>query len=205
MHKFQKESFLIILISPSGGGKSTIEKMLLQEFDNIEYSISYTTRPPRANETNGKDYFFVSENKFKGMIVLDEFLEYAEVHNYWYGTSKKFIEKKNAENKHILLDIDVQGAKQIIDSGFKAVTIFILPPNSQIHQARLNNRKTDAKHVIDERLKNAKAEIDKINDFQYVVINDDLTTAFEQVKSIIIAEENKTFRYKNIKETFYGG
>jgi len=205
LHNFQKENFLIIFISPSGGGKSTLEKMLIREFSNIEYSISYTTRPPRENEEDKLDYFFVSEAKFKGMILLDEFLEYAKVHGYWYGTSKKFITQKNSENKHILLDIDVQGAKQILDTGYKAVTIFILPPNEKVHIERLHKRGTDSTETIKHRLENAQEEIQQINDFDYIVINDDIDVAFEQIKSIIIAEENKTFRYKKIKSTFYGG
>ena len=205
MSEFSKDNFLIILISPSGGGKTTLGNMILKEFSNIDYSVSYTTRPPRKNEKHGESYFFISESKFKGMILLDEFLEYAQVHGYWYGTSKKYIEQKNIENKHVLMDIDVQGSKLILESGFAAVTIFILPPSEQILKDRLKERGTDSDEVISTRLSNAKEEIKQIKDFQYLVINDDLDKAFEQIKSIIVSEENRFLRYNNIESTFYGG
>jgi guanylate kinase len=203
--QYSKDNFLIILISPSGGGKTTLGNMILDEFENVDYSVSYTTRPARKNEKHGESYFFVSESKFKGMILLDEFLEYAQVHGFWYGTSKKYIEKKNKENKHVLMDIDVQGSKLILDSGYKAVTIFLLPPSEQILETRLKERGTDSQEVISTRLQNAKEEIKQIKDFQYLVINDDLNEAFEQIKSIISSEENRFLRYNNITDTFYGG
>lgn len=205
MAQYSKDNFLIILISPSGGGKTTLGNMILDEFENVDYSVSYTTRPARKNEKHGESYFFVSESKFKGMILLDEFLEYAQVHGFWYGTSKKYIEKKNKENKHVLMDIDVQGSKLILDSGYKAVTIFLLPPSEQILETRLKERGTDSQEVISTRLQNAKEEIKQIKDFQYLVINDDLNEAFEQIKSIISSEENRFLRYNNITDTFYGG
>jgi len=203
--EFKKKNFLIILISPSGGGKSTIGKMIVRDRSNIEYSISYTTRRPRGMEKDGIDYHFISESAFKQKIDSEDFLEYAFVHGNFYGTSRSYIEKKLKSSKHVLLDIDIRGAKQILESGVEATTIFILPPSKEILKERLIKRGTDSEDIIEERLHNAVHEIKQIKRFQYLIINDDLQTAYNDVLNIIKAEENRTQRFINIEKTFYGG
>ncbi len=205
MSLFQSNNFLLILISPSAGGKSVIAKQVLKKCENIEYSISITTRKPRGSEINGKAYFFISEEEFQKRISAGDFLEYALVHGKLYGTSKSVIEKILASQKHAILDIDVQGAKQVIKSDIDAVTIFILPPSDEILKERLMKRGTDSKEKIEERLQDGIKEIDEVNNFDYLVINDDLNDAIDEVINIIKIEEKRICRYKNIKQTFYGG
>ncbi len=207
MNSFPNKKFLIILISPSGGGKSSITDRILQDCSGIDYSVSYTTRPVRGDEKNGIDYNFVTEHKFRELLNQKEFLEYAQVHGYLYGTSRKFIENILDKGHHAILDIDVQGALNIIEKGIKPVTIFILPPSEKILEERLRKRQTDSPEVIALRLKNAREEIGFLdrNKFDYLVLNDDFETAVRDVKNIISCEEKKLYRIKNIKKTFYGG
>ncbi len=205
MSKFQKKNFLIILISPSGGGKSAILKQVLCDNNNIKYSISYTTRKPRKTEKTGIDYNFVSDEEFHKLQKSGDLLESALVHGYWYGTSKKYIETELNKGYHIIMDIDVQGAKQIISKIDDAVSIFILPPSNKILIDRLIGRGTDSKEEIEIRLRNANNEMNEITCFQYLIINDDFDKAVKQVMDIIKVEENKINRYKNIESDFYGG
>ena len=205
MNKYSKKKFLIILISPSGGGKTSIRDRILKESSDIEYSISYTTREPRGKEKNGVDYFFVSDLEFQELIKSGDLVEHALVHGNLYGTSKLLIQDRISKGKNVLLDIDVQGAKQIIDTGIDSVTIFVIPPSEKILKERLINRGTDSFDIIEQRLKNAANEIEFINHFDYLVINENLDEAVKKVKLIIKAEENKIKRFKNIKDTFYGG
>ena len=207
MNKFKSKRFLIILLSPSGGGKSSIANRILADSDNIDYSISYTTRPARGKEVNGIDYNFISDEEFDELLQRNEFLEYAEVHGYMYGTSRKFIEDILESGHHAILDIDVQGALQIIEKGVDVVTVFILPPSEKVLVERLKKRKTDSQKVIEIRLKNSRDEIDylDLNKFQYLVVNDNFEVAVQDVKQIISAEEKKLDRIIEIKKTFYGG
>jgi guanylate kinase len=202
---YHKDNFLIVVSAPSGGGKTTICKAILERMRTIDYSISFTTRKPRHTETNGVDYFFVSEEKFQKLIEAGDFLEYAQVHGNWYGTSHSFIKHRFAQKSHVIMDIDVQGAESIIRSGIDCVTIFLLPPNLQTLENRLRKRNTDSEEMIKIRLDNAKKEIEKIPEYQYLVINDRLDEAIEDVQNIIRAEENSTKRYKNQLAIFYGG
>ncbi len=205
MSKFQKNNFLIILISPSGGGKSAILKQVLHNNKNIKYSISYTTRKPRKTEKTGIDYNFISDEEFRELQKSGDLLESALVHGYWYGTSKKYIETELNKGHHIIMDIDVQGAKQIISKKDDAVSIFILPPSNKILIDRLIGRGTDSKEEIEIRLRNANNEMREITCFQYLIINDDFDKAVQQVMDIIKVEENKIHRFKNIESDFYGG
>ena len=205
MISFEKRSFLIALISPSGGGKTAILRGILKECDNISYSISYTTRPARFNEENGKDYHFISEEKYSEMNKAGDFLEHAKVHGYWYGTSLSFIESELAKGQHIIMDIDVWGALQIIEKDVDVITIFILPPTEAELIKRLRTRKTETEDVLKIRLKTAEKEMKEIQRFDYLVINDVFEDAVQAVKTIIQAEENKLKRYKNIDESYYGG
>ena len=193
------------MIAPSGGGKSTILKEILPTRKDIVYSVSYTTREPRGNERHGVDYFFITEEEFKKKISENRFLEYAEVHGKWYGTSKDFVQDNVDAGNHVIMDIDVQGAEKILKTGFEMVSVFLLPPDPAILEERLINRKTDSDEKIKLRLKNAHLEIAKAGQFQYLVINDDLDTAVRDVKSIIRAEENRMSRYRDYIENYYGG
>ena len=203
MSSKNKRKFLIILISPSGGGKTAIFNKILAEDTEIKYSVSFTTRKARSNEINGNDYNFISEKKFLEMKNSGDFLESAKVHGFWYGTSKSYIISVLKEN-HIIMDIDVQGAKQIINSDVDHITVFILPPSREVWLQRLKGRGTDSDEAIQIRLETAEKEIQKIRDFQYLVINDDIDKAVNDIKTIIKAEENRIERYINI-EDYYGG
>jgi guanylate kinase len=203
--KFRKKNFLIVISAPSGGGKSTICKAILERMNTVDYSISYTTRKPRANEVNGQHYFFVNEERFRELIGENDFLEYAQVHNNWYGTSRSFILNRFADNRHVIMDIDPQGARSIVNSGIDVVTIFLLPPNMKILEERLRNRDTDSDDTIALRLNNARFELETLPEYEYLVINDDLDTAINDVKKIIEAEENRVSRYYTPQDVFYGG
>jgi len=192
-----KNNFLIILISPSGGGKSVILKRLLARNSDIEYSISFTTRKMRKNEERGTSYHFISVDKFTEMQEQNDFLESALVHQNWYGTSKSFIESRLKSGKHIIMDIDVQGAKQILTK-MDAVTIFVLPPSREIWLNRLNDRGTESTEDLEIRLESAEKEIAEIGDFQYLVINDELENAVKNIENIIRVEEKKIKRYSKI-------
>lgn len=203
MSKDNKRNFLVILISPSGGGKTAIFTKILAENSEIKYSVSFTTRKARSNEIDGVHYNFISEEKFLKMKESGDFLESAIVHGYWYGTSKSYINNV-LKNNHIIMDIDVQGAKQIMCSDIDHITIFILPPSRKVWLERLKGRGTDSDEIIKVRLETAEKEIQEIRDFQYLVINDDLNKAVNDIEIIINAEENKIERYINI-EDYYGG
>ena len=205
MNKHKRKNFLIILLSPSGGGKSAILRKLLRIRDDIGYSISYTTREPRESEINGIDYNFISNEEFQNLKDSEDFLESAVVHGCWYGTSKSFIENELKKGKHIIMDIDVQGAKQIIKKKINAVTIFIIPPSKEILIERLKDRGTDTEEEINTRLNSAKKEMEEMHNFQYLVINDDLNQAIQEVNEIINTEEKKIHRFVDIKGNFYGG
>ncbi|MCF7859053.1 MAG: guanylate kinase [Candidatus Cloacimonetes bacterium] len=198
-----KKKFLIILISPSGGGKTALYRRVLNDNENIKYSVSFTTRKPRVNEIDGVDYNFVSQKKFLEMKNKGEFLESAMVHGYWYGTSKEYV-SQILEKNNIIMDIDVQGAKQIIQTAVDQITIFILPPSREIWLKRLKKRGSESEESLSVRLDSAKKEIMQARDFDYLVINDKLETAIKEIEDIISAEENKTKRYINIKQ-YIGG
>ena len=175
---------LYLISAPSGAGKTTLIQIVLEHFKGLSYSISHTTRPPRKNEQEGLDYYFVSKKEFKEKISQDNWLEWAKVHENYYGTSKDFVTKHLAKGKSLLLDIDVQGARQIMKSGLNMVTIFIMPPSIEALSQRLEKRGTDSKKVIETRLKNAKTEIAQKELYQYVVINDDLEQAKKELSNI---------------------
>ncbi|MCF7919643.1 MAG: guanylate kinase [Candidatus Cloacimonetes bacterium] len=200
---YKRSSFLLILIAPSGGGKSTIGDRLLEKETDLVYSISSTTRSIRTGEKNGEDYYFLGEKEFLEHRAAGEFIETAQVHGNWYGTSRSIISSRLAEGKNILLDIDVQGALNILKQGIECVTVFILPPHQEILERRLIDRKTDDAATIELRLSNARKEIDYIKEFDYLVINDDLETAVAEVRLIIAAEQLRSVRYKNVKEEYY--
>lgn len=202
---YRKSPFLIILSAPSGGGKSTILNEILKDTDNIEYSVSYTTRKPRGTEQNGVHYHFVTEQEFQQRIDSGDFLEHAKFSENHYGTSISYIRSRLEKGKHVIMDIEVQGAAQISVSDIPYVKIFILPPSIQVLKERLVNRDTDTIEEIEKRLEIAKHEITQINHYNYLVINDVLSKAVEDVKTIIKAEENRVDRYVEPDKEFQNG
>jgi len=189
---------LIVITGPSGCGKSTLANRVLEELENVEFSVSYTTREKRSTELEGVDYYFVSGEKFRRMIQEDKFLEWAVVHGNYYGTPKEELEKKVAGGD-LLLDIDVQGAEQVREKLEEAVFIFILPPLFPVLRKRLENRGQDSLPVIEKRLEVAKEEIKHYRKFDYVVINDELDRAVEELKSVILSQRcRREIREKDI-------
>jgi guanylate kinase len=178
---------LIVITGPSGCGKSTLANRMLTELENVEFSVSYTTRRKRSAEIEGKDYYFVSEEKFKGMIQEKKFVEWAIVHGNYYGTAKNELEKKATEGD-LLLDIDVQGAEQIRERHKEAVFIFILPPLFPELRKRLEERGQDSLPIIQKRLEMAREEIQHYREFDYIVINDELGKAAEELKSVLLSQ-----------------
>lgn len=177
---------LFVITGPSGCGKSTLAGRVLEELDNIDFSVSYTTRKKRNSEEEGKDYYFVSEGEFKRMMEDMKLVEWAVVHGNYYGTSKRELEKK-ATKGDILLDIDVQGAHQIKEKFKKTVFIFIMPPLYLELKKRLKKRGEEGPESINERLDVAKKEIRHYHHFDYIIINDLLEKAVEELKSIILS------------------
>ena len=180
-----------MISGPSGCGKSTLVKHILNELDKVEFSVSYTTRKQRETEKEGKDYFFISEKEFKRLIQEDKLTEWAVVHENYYGTPKRELEKK-AGGGDLLLDIDVQGATQIKEKVKKAVFIFILPPLFPELKKRLEERGQEHKESINRRLEVAKREIRYYYQFDYIIINDQLDKAAEELKAVILNQRCRT-------------
>ncbi|OGR23255.1 MAG: guanylate kinase [Desulfobacterales bacterium RIFOXYA12_FULL_46_15] len=179
---------LFVVSAPSGAGKTTLIRQVLKRFKTLSYSVSHTTRAPRSNEEDGLDYFFISPAEFEEKIAKGLWLEWAKVHDNYYGTSKSFVKACLQKGKSLLLDIDVQGAEKIMASGLNPVSIFIMPPSFEVLSQRLLNRGTDSKEVIEKRLVNAKTEMALKDLYRYVVVNDDLNTALKELYSIFKKE-----------------
>jgi len=189
----EKKGAILILSGPSGCGKSTLLKEVYKEINDYYFSISTTTREPRVGEVNGVDYFFVSKEEFEQDIKDDNFLEYALVHGNYYGTSLKPINKALEEKKLVIFDIDVQGHELVRNKLDSIVTsVFITTPSLKVLEDRLNNRNTDEKAVIENRIKNAKAEVEYFRDYDYLIINDNLEEASKQLVSIANITRVKT-------------
>ena len=198
----REEGLLIVISAPSGTGKTTLCHMLLKEFNNAVFSVSFTTRKPRKGEVNGKDYWFVSKEEFERRIKEGDFLEWAKVYGNYYGTSKSQVLKALKEGKDVILDIDTQGALQVKERFPEAVLIFILPPSFKELENRLRKRGTDPEEVIEKRLKFAKEEIKRARFYDYIVVNDELEVAYFKLKSIITAEKCKKDRFLKQAEVF---
>ena len=183
------DSIMVILSSPSGAGKTTITKKIQQKYQNFKISISHTTRKPRSNEVDGIDYFFISESEFKKKIEDGQFYEHAKIFDNYYGTSKKSVQNILDKKYDILFDIDWQGTKQL--SKFKElnlIKIFILPPNKEELENRLFQRNQDKSDIVSKRLKSYNDDIIHWNDYDYIVINDNLENCFKQIEKIIFPE-----------------
>jgi guanylate kinase len=181
-------SIVYIVSAPSGSGKSTLVAELLKMVPNLDFSVSYTTRPARRTEQNRKEYFFVSRQEFEAMNDAGEFLEHADVFGNYYGTARRFLREAEARGNDLLLDIDVQGASQIMRRIPDAVSIFILPPDWQTLESRLRNRGSDAEEVIRRRLDTARREIENYSKYDYILINNLLEQSTQQLKDIVLAE-----------------
>ena len=193
---------LIVVSSPSGGGKGTLIDRVLKTVPGVSYSISYTTRAPRATEQEGREYFFVSTAAFEEMIRRGEFLEWANVYGYLYGTSHAQVECERAAGRDIILEIDVQGAASIRDQIDDAVSIFILPPSFELLSQRLVTRGTDSPADLERRLRGAPAEVEQQKNFQYVILNDDINRASQQLAAVIYAERARQKRQElRLKDT----
>jgi guanylate kinase len=188
----KRPGILYIISAPSGAGKTTLCRELLDIFPELRHSVSFTTRKARAGEVEGKDYFFVDREKFLRMAENGEFAEWAEVHGNLYGTSLRTLEESRAEGVDLILDIDCQGAAKLKESKVQGVNIFILPPSFAELKRRLEGRNSDSKDVIDERVANAVSEIPEARWYDYIVVNDQFSKAVEELKSIIIAERLRT-------------
>ena len=181
-------TIVYIVSAPSGSGKSTLVNELFKMVRHLDFSISYTTRPPRGSEQNSKEYFFVSRKEFEAMIAADEFLEYADVFGNYYGTARRFLCEAEARGNDLLLDIDVQGAEQIKQKIPDAVSIFILPPDREKLEWRLRNRGLDSEAVIRRRLDTARREIENYSKYDYILINNLLEQSADELKDIVLAE-----------------
>jgi guanylate kinase len=193
----RRKNNIFIISAPSGSGKSTLIQLLLTQNQQLFFSISHTTRPPRPGEMDGNEYFFLAEEAFKKMIQAEEFIEWAQVHGYYYGTSRQMLKKAEAGGSDLVLDIDVQGAENVKRLLPEATSIFILPPSFQVLQERLQRRQKDTEAQITRRMENAKREIRYSEQYDYIIINHDLHAAFEDLNSII---RSRSCRRENLIE-----
>ena len=188
-----KDGLMVILSSPSGSGKTTLVKEISSK-NNYSISISHTTRTPRTNEVNGKEYFFVGEEEFKKLINNNEFLEYAKVFNNYYGSSKKSVLDNLKKGKNIIFDIDWQGTEQIKQKklNYQLITFFILPPSKEELFDRLSNRDLKDKSIVEQRMKQFDEDVLHWKNYDFVVVNDDLETCYNQIINLIETKLNKT-------------
>lgn len=192
--------FPVILSAPSGAGKTSIRGLLLQRRSDIGYSTSCTTRAPRDGELDGHDYHFLSREAFEAARDRGEFAEWAEVHGNFYGTLRSEVEKTLSSGKHVLMDIDVQGARQFAEAFPESVLVFILPPSGEILLSRLSGRGSEDRERLLTRLRNARAEMNEVGRYHYVVVNEDLPRAVDQVSAIIDAEGLRHSRVQAVEE-----
>ena len=187
--------FPLILSSPSGGGKTTIARMLLERRPDVGYSVSCTTRAPRPGEQDAKDYYFLSTEDFEARRARGEFAEWAVVHGNLYGTLRQEVTQVLASGRHVIMDIDVQGARQFAQAFPESVLVFLLPPSTDVLIGRLRARQTEDHRKLLVRLRSAREELREVGGYQYVVVNDDLEQAYSQVASIVDAE---TVRHRRL-------
>ena len=192
------EGSLIIISSPSGGGKGTLIGRVRDKLEGVAYSVSHTTREVRAGEVDGVDYHFVSAAEFEELIGKNEFLEFATVHGNYYGTSKSFIERETAMGRDVILEIDVQGAALVRERVPRSVGIFILPPSFEVLRERLAARMTESGESLGLRLANAKAEVYRYSEFDFVIINDSLDVAEDELRSVIVANRLARVRQEGV-------
>lgn len=191
-----QEGLPIIISAPSGTGKTTLCQTLKKRLPDLSFSVSHTTRPPRENEQDGVDYHFIAKEKFLGMIDHDEFLEWAKVYDNYYGTARKNVEDTLKKGKDLVLELDVQGAKSLLNLKYQGVYIFILPPSMKELEKRLIGRGTELDNQIKQRLEAGKKEIAKKHLYDYVVTNINIDESVDTILSILRAEKNRASRYQ---------
>lgn len=190
-----RKGMLLVISGPSGVGKGTLFKRILEADDTLTFSVSYTTRAARPGEVDGVDYHFVTDEEYDEMVAKDGFLEYANVHTDRYGTPRQPVEEALEKGLNVVLDIDPQGALQVMARKPDCVSVFILPPSFSILRARLEGRGTETQEKIEKRLRNAREEVKLHDRYQYLLINDDLEVAVEQLKDIVSAEKIRSTRF----------
>lgn len=193
---------LLILSSPSGAGKTTLTRKLQERFPALRFSVSHTTRKPRANEVDGRDYHFVTRDEFDELVQKDAFVEWAEVHGNCYGTSRAEIERARSEPgvSGMIFDIDYQGARQIRAKLPDVVSVFILPPSMIELERRLRGRASETEEVVQKRFKAAMDEIEHYGFFDYLVVNDDIETAYRHLEGVVLAERSRRTRRAELAE-----
>jgi len=198
-----QQGILFIISAPSGAGKTTLCKEVVDILPNLRHSVSYTTRPFRPDEVHGRDYFFVSPAEFEKMITAGEFAEWAEVHGNYYGTAIKTLAECSALGIDVIMDIDCQGARQLKERYREGVFIFILPPSFNELRRRLDMRNSDSAEVKERRIRAAAEEIKEARWYDYIIVNDVYSKAVEELKSVLIAEQCRTSRVlEDVKEKF---
>jgi guanylate kinase len=202
----QSRGILFVVSSPSGGGKGTLIQRVLKKIPNLSYSVSFTTRAPRNGEVDGREYFFVTQEKFEQMAADNEFLEWANVHGKLYGTSSKQVFREISAGRDIILEVDVQGAASVRSLVPDSVSVFILPPSFEVLKQRLEARGTDSPEELELRLRNAPVELNDYSAFQYMILNDNLNQAADQLAAIVYAERARLVRQeaevRNVVQAF---
>ena len=184
----------VVLSAPSGAGKTTIARALVEASEDVVFSVSATTRPARDHEIDGVDYHFLSETDFHAMIEADEFVEWAEVHGHLYGTSRQALQSALDEGRFLILDVDVEGAMQMRERVPDVVLVFVLPPSADALVARLSERGTEGEDTVARRIENARGELEQASRFDYIVVNEDLGQAIDDIRCIVSAEGRRTDR-----------
>lgn len=196
---------LLVVSSPSGAGKTTLCRRLRDEFPNIGFSVSYTTRAPRPGETDGVEYNFIDKDRFDEMVTNDEFAEYALVHGNMYGTAAAQVHHALEAGRDLLFDIDFQGGRSLRkrfehDEKVDVVQVFILPPSMEELARRLRSRASDSQEVIARRLKMARAELEHYDEYDYVIVNDDLDGAYDKLRAVYLAQQHRQERQREVAE-----
>ena len=195
-----RKGMLLVISGPSGAGKGTLYNRVLAADPTFTFSVSYTTRGPRPGEVDGKDYCFVTEEQFRQMLDRDGFLEHAEVHGHLYGTPRQPVLDALEAGRSVMLDIDPQGALQVMDKMPDCVSVFILPPSFAELRRRLTGRGTEKPEEVERRLHNARGEVKLMGKYQYLVVNDDLEAAYRTLQGIVDAEKQRSSRYFPVVE-----
>lgn len=195
-----RKGMLLVISGPSGAGKGTLYNRVLKADPDMTFSVSYTTRAPRPGEVEGKDYCFVTEDQFRQMLDRDGFLEHADVHGHMYGTPRQPVLEALEAGRSVMLDIDPQGALQVMEKMPGCVSVFILPPSFKELRRRLEGRGTEKPEEIERRLRNARGEVTQMGHYQYLVVNDDLEEAYRTLQGIVDAEKQRSCRYFPVVE-----